>query len=695
MLMRELHPRRVRRGAQGFHPDLYGTMSITVARQAPGLPVGLKFVVVLALAAGVAGWLEPRLFENPRALFGQLLQRAQLELIVVEPPQVRGDIMAIQKGPDGAVWVTSKNEVVRYLSSATEDAQKLLNADAYQKSFGRRMDALSTIHVSAADEAWVGTWYGGVLHYRDGDWVALSDRGTGPGDRITAILDLADVVYVGGRGLWAWSPSLAALRPVDGFPGDEVTVLARSAAAELLVGTRDGVLVRRAGRWQRLWDAGRDDVEVSAIFVTATGEILVATHDGYVVLDQLGQPLYRELAGRWVTDFAESRNGELWVGTRQEGIHLRVDGAWWRLGHAQGLADDGLSALMVDGRGRLWMGIYGDGLSVAGIGALRTFATRQQVASTPDSVETFVDVCEAAATRLGAVAESGGVAVDTIDGRLTVFFNGHQVCPGGVGYRRDAETLVTVADSAVKYRVAGEQRLLPLPARAVAAVPTASFVDSLGRLWLGFRRRGLFVYDDGRWYAFGEQAELADNPVKAIGEDASGAIWLATSPRFDYASGEYTHAGLHRYDTQGWRHFRPVAGDVHLAHGKTRQGLSAAPSNALRILADGRIAVATNGGLSIYDDGVFKTYSSATVAGLESNFIADVVEDYQGDLWLTHAFWGHGVTRKDGLAFHNRNARDGLFHDHISRLAFDANGNVWMQSSYGKTAIYPRDAIID
>ena len=668
-------------------------MTITVARQAPGLPLGVKLVILLVLAAGVAGWLEPRLFREPVAVIGGLLQRVKLDLGTTEVPDLHGDIMAIERGPAGAVWVASKYEVVRYPEGSVGDPRQVLNPEIHRDLFRRRMDAASTLHVAPGGETWVGSWYGQVLRHQSGDWSVISDRETRPTGRIRAIVTLGAETYVGGQGLWVWSSSSDTLHEVEGFPGGRVTALARGAAGELLVGTRDGVLIRRGGSWRTLWRTARDDVEVNELYVTGNGQLLVATHNGYVVVDADAQVLYRELAGRWVTGFTELADGELWVATWKSGVHVKANGSWVRVGYTQGLADDSLSAVLADARGRLWLGIYGHGVSVTEAGPLKAFAAGDAVRPSIPGARTFADVCGAAAELLRPGTESGTVAVDTVAGRDTVFFNGRQVCPAGVGHRREAGTLAVVADDTVHFTLNGEQRLLPLPARGRSATPSALLVDSRDRLWLGFRDRGVFVLEDGRWQAFGRAAELIGNPVQAIAEDRADGIWVASYPPVDRVSRTHVLSGVHRYDGQSWRHFRPPSRSS--APGESRRGLAAVTANNVRVLADGRVAVATNGGLSLYDDGTFSSFVRSRVGGLPSNFVADVVEGPVGRLWITHSLWGHGVTWQRGFLFHNRNSRDGLFHDHIKHIAFDGKGNVWMQSSYGEAAVYPLTSLVD
>jgi ligand-binding sensor domain-containing protein len=669
-------------------------MTITVARQAPSLPVGLKLVFVIALAAGIAGWLEPRLFRDPAGVIAPLIERLQLARAVTQLPELHGDIMAIERGADGALWVASKYEVVRYPAAAVDQGRRVLDSETFRALFRRRMDALSTLHV-AASGIWVGSWYGQVLRYRSGTWTRVSDRETGPGGRINAIVEAGGVLYVGGDGLWAWSRAHDALRKVEDLPEQPVTALARSAHGALLVGTRGGVLVKRGGRWQTLWRARAGDVEVNALYVTRDGELLVATHDGYLVIDGGGQVLLRELGGSWVTGFSELPGGELWVATWKSGVRVRRHGAWRTLGHARGLAGDSVAAVAVDAHRRLWLGIYGHGVSVAEAARLADFSVEDGARRSITGATAFADACAAATAVLGAGGESGAVAIDTVAGRSAVFFNGRQVCPAGLGYRRDADTLVTIDDTTVRYRHAGSERLLPLPARAVGAVARAVFVDSRGRLWLGFRNRGVFVFRDGSWQAFGKSAGLIGNPVQAITEDASGAIWIATHPPFDAQAGRYRHAGVHRYDGKRWTHFGLGRRDPTQPAESAFRGLPGASANTVRVLSDGRVAIGTNGGLAIYENGAFSSYTRSALQGLTSSFVEDVVEDPDGRLWLTHALWGHGVTWKSGFLFHQRSTRDGLLHDRIDHLAFDSLGNVWMQSSQGETAIYPLESLVD
>lgn len=674
-------------------------MTITLARRAPGMPAGLKLALVLAIAvttaAGLAAWLEPRLIRDPVGAVGGLLKRAKLDLSMAKVPDGHAHTMAMERAADGAVWVLSKSGVVRYADGAPDRGRRLLDADIFRGLFHGPMEALSALHVESTGEAWVGTWDGQVLRRRSGTWTRVSDRESGPRARIRAIVRAGAATYVGGQGLWEWSSARGALHRVESFPAPTVTALARTRLGELVVGSPEGVHVRRDGEWRTLWRTERDDTEVNGLFVTAAGHLLVATHDGYLVLDPLGGVLYRELAGYRVTGFAQLADGDLWVSTWNSGVLVRSGGAWRRIGAAQGLDADSLSALQADRNRRLWLGIHGHGLAVVDAASLKEFAVDPAASAPVPGAVAFPSACEAAAARLGGAAESGGIAVEPMAGRGIVFFNGRQVCPTGVGHRRGDRTMVTVADNTVHLTLRGESRLLPLPARAARVRPTAVFVDSRDRLWLGFRERGLFVYEGTRWRAHGGVAGLAGNSVRGIAEDRDGNIWVVGLPPADAAPRRRGLARVHRFDGETWTHFRPTGGHTQPAVGGIRQGLASAAANSVRLLGDGRIAIGTDRGLSLYEDGTFSTLVRSDPRGLPSNYVADVVEGPDGGLWMTHSLWGLGITWRTGFLFHNRNAGTGLLHDRIEHVAFDAHRNAWMQSSSGEIGVYPLASLLD
>ncbi len=127
-----------------------------------------------------------------------------------------------------------------------------------------------------------------------------------------------------------------------------------------------------------LWTAQESDKGVTALTFTGDGW-WVGTHDGFVALDTSGTELGRELEGRWITSIVDHPEGRL-VGSWQSGLWLESEGQWLNLSTAHGLPDDSVSKICVDEQKRLWMALYGAGVYVADLGALRQEAKKAGVA---------------------------------------------------------------------------------------------------------------------------------------------------------------------------------------------------------------------------------------------------------------------------------------------------------------------------
>ncbi len=107
-------------------------------------------------------------------------------------------------------------------------------------------------------------------------------------------------------------------------------------------------------------------------------------------------------------------------------------------------------------------------------------------------------------------------------------------------------------------------------------------------------------------------------------------------------------------------------------HFTIREGL---PSNAVYcILKDskGIVWIGTDAGLVRYDGFHFQTFSKKN--GLVGNFIRDIKEDKNGNLWI--ACYGDGLSRFDGTHFINYSPKNGLVHSEIRCLYFDEKQNL-------------------
>ena len=114
-------------------------------------------------------------------------------------------------------------------------------------------------------------------------------------------------------------------------------------------------------------------------------------------------------------------------------------------------------------------------------------------------------------------------------------------------------------------------------------------------------------------------------------------------------------------------------------HFTIRDGL---PSNAVYCVfkdSKGFIWIGTDAGLVKYDGFHFQTFTKKN--GLVGNFIRDIKEDKNGNLWI--ACYGDGLSKFNGDRFINYSTKNGLIHNEIRCLYFDKKQNLFIGTERG------------
>jgi len=105
------------------------------------------------------------------------------------------------------------------------------------------------------------------------------------------------------------------------------------------------------------------------------------------------------------------------------------------------------------------------------------------------------------------------------------------------------------------------------------------------------------------------------------------------------------------------------------------------PQNVIRGIAqtpDGYLWIATLDGVARFDGMRFTTFNKSNTPGIASNRFSAMVEDQNGDLWLTNE--GGALTRYHRGSFHTYGPEDGVPSNSIRGIARDNAGNLWMLS---------------
>ena len=161
-----------------------------------------------------------------------------------------------------------------------------------------------------------------------------------------------------------------------------------------------------------------------------------------------------------------------------------------------------------------------------------------------------------------------------------------------------------------------------LPSSEVSDVHVVS--EAQGRVWFA-TANGAALFDQAlqTWTLFNTgNSDLPSNDVTAIEIDGGGALWFGTKDE-----------GVTRtLNLQAWDQFT------------TGEGLGRNDVRDILVARNGTVWVATEGGVSRFENGVFFTSNIAN-SGLPSNSVHELAEDSRGHIW---AATDGGVSRYDG-----------------------------------------------
>ena len=218
-------------------------------------------------------------------------------------------------------------------------------------------------------------------------------------------------------------------------------------------------------------------------------------------------------------------------------------------------------------------------------------------------------------------------------------------------------------------------------------VVTQGFLDLQGNMWFSTTRDGVYRYDGTTFIHFTESDGLCSVTVNAIAQDKKGNIWFGTGN------------GLCIYDGKKFTH-------LALPEDKSKSAWLddsypiVNPAGVLSVMIDedGLVWVGSNGaGVYSYDGTKFTSYlkdqGTRMPDGLYHNVITSIIQDAEGNIWFSS--FSHGaLTKFDGTNFTQFGVVDGLAGDMLSRNYLDRSGCLWFSSRSGGVSRYEEGKFI-
>ena len=371
---------------------------------------------------------------------------------------------------------------------------------------------------------------------------------------------------------------------------------------------------------------------------------------------------------------------EMWVATRGGGVTLfqgRQGNQTFNKNNS-GLTGNDVSACAQDTTGRMWFAVIDSRI--------------------PQGVSVLNNDVWANLTKTNSGLISNSVSAIVADSSRRVWF-GHKEVYGGT---QGVSLLTANGQDWTTYDTS-----TGLPSDSINSITQ----DTIGNLWFGTNGRGVMAYQRGlgHWIYYDRiitGGELPSNIVRDIAVDQVGRLWLATDRGGSTGAVSwtaYTRAttgdGLRTdnlqtvaVDDTGKIWFGHAQGiDVLDHHGTphdpsddTWRSISGAlPGPSVRDItrdASGRMWVATNYGVGVYDGTQWRTYQAPN---LVSNDVHVVFPDSRsGQIWVGTAN-GVSVLDEDTETWTSYTTADGLVYNNIQAIYVDTWQRVWFGTLLG------------
>ena len=444
-----------------------------------------------------------------------------------------------------------------------------------------------------------------------------------------------------------------------GNAGARIMGMAADPDGRIYAGTDgDGLYVRDAGGLRLLADYPLDTAaNVRTLLCLRDGRLLIGLRNGLLLWDGRsyrsiplgpGQPMA-------ISALAEAPDGSWWVGTFMDGLYrVATDGTITLYDEERGLLRNNVRCLLVDDRGRLWVGTK-FGLNLLEDGRMRVFTVHQGMPN--DNIWCAYQDAEGnlwfGTDGAGALRYLGdrfvtftvkdGLCSDlvmnvTVDAQgglwLGTYDNG--VC------RLDGMAMVNTLDG--------------LPNNTV----WCGLADGQGRMWFG-TSDGLALLERGEVVPLPPDARLRGRRVLALLADADGGIWCGTR--------------------DGLSVIAPDMSVVHHAAGPIGPGRSV---RSMVRDASGALWMASDQGVTRYDGRRFSTLTTAD--GLADNAASCLLLDGAGRLW---AGTSNGLSCLQDGRFTTRRLAADFGSNFINLLLADGAGRIWAGTNNGLFLFHP------
>lgn len=229
--------------------------------------------------------------------------------------------------------------------------------------------------------------------------------------------------------------------------------------------------------------------DLQAVIENDEGGLLLGSWDGGLIRWNLLERWQRfkvntDSADVGLTSLFRDREGNLWIGTSNRGLHRLKPRVFHVYDTRDGLSADTVTSVCADRAGRVWIGINGGGLNCWQAGRIERLQEPARLRRHPLVYSVLAD-------------------------------------------REDGVWIGLYSRGALRLH-AGELTAYTVEEGFLQATSWALLEDRKGAVWLG-SDHGLRQFQDGRFTLYTRQDGLGHDSVRALAEDRSGTLYIGTS----------------------------------------------------------------------------------------------------------------------------------------------------------------------
>ncbi len=529
---------------------------------------------------------------------------------------------------------------------------------------------------------WVGTDGGGLLNlnYETEEFKIFDTRSGLPDNIINTGAQTDDGVFYAGTdksGVAVIKPdgNISIIDRSQGLPDNKVKFIGRSnnsiwVASKNYLSKIEGTSVKKVATFPS---------EVTTVYFESQERFLIGTAgDGIFTFDpqseDTGKFRSKVLSDKLISAISIDRHGCTFVGTYNDGFFRFCsrddDKSNW-------LPNNYVVSIMEDTEGSIWFGTRGYGLYRVKEGKFITYGRKNGLAeAVVFPLTESRDGGMWLGTWAGAIYKlkdnklskiTFGESLESFDTVLTLYQekSANVLWAGVYG-----KGLLKITDNGAATKLYTDKD--GLPDKMISAV----FKDSKGILWIGTMSKGVAYMKDEIISAIANSDHMS---VSAITEDQSGNIWIGTK------RGPYK-----------------IQGESLIQDFTNLENIS---TLSIYPASDGKLIFASDNGLTVYE----KSMGAITIdrkKGIDVRTIFDVIEDNNGNLWLTSNKGIKFIERKEFESFLDGSIprvnpvtygfKDGLLTPECNggtqpNIWKASDGKIWIPTAEGAAVVDPSD----